>query len=141
MELVPSDLLKHSVELTLRKVFRIIRSVKSASIPELDVESPESCSKFFTDSFGTMADDLSDHAIMSKQELFYRVKLSRNQEVSSGLRSGGETQPRIEKTAAKPSVKFVEPKAEDKPAVVWSERPLDLDWDGKRGRCLRNRCA
>jgi hypothetical protein len=22
---------------------------------------------------------------------------------------------------------------------VWSERPLDLDWDGKSERCLRNR--
>jgi hypothetical protein len=51
MELVPSDLLKHSVELTLRKVFRIIRSVKSASLPGLDVDSPESCAIFFTESF------------------------------------------------------------------------------------------
>jgi hypothetical protein len=49
MELVPSDLLKHSVE--LRKVFRAIRSVKSASMPYLDLEGPGRCAKFFTDSF------------------------------------------------------------------------------------------
>ena len=50
MELVPSDLLKFTVELTLRKVFRIIRSVKSASIPDLDVQGPEQCARFFTES-------------------------------------------------------------------------------------------
>jgi hypothetical protein len=71
MELVPSDLLKHSVELTLRKVFRIIRSVKSVSLPGLDVESPESCARFFTSSFEKVSDDLSDHATMSKQNLFF----------------------------------------------------------------------
>jgi hypothetical protein len=111
MELVPSDLLKHSVELTSIKVFRIIRSGRSASLPGLDVESPESCSRFFTDNY-----DLSDHATMSKQNLFYRVKLSRNQETSSCLRAEVETQPRIEKTSVKPSVKFIEPRVEDKPA-------------------------
>jgi hypothetical protein len=116
MELLPSDLLKHSVELTLRKAFRIIRSVKSASLPGLDVESPESCSRFVTDSFGKTSDDLSDHATMSKQNLFYRVKLARNQETSSGLRAEAETQPKMEKMPAKLSVKFVEPKVEDKPA-------------------------
>jgi hypothetical protein len=83
MEVVPSELLKHSVELTLRKVFRIIRSVKSASLRL----SPESWSRFFTDYFGKTSDDLSDHATMSKQNLFYRVKLSRNQEIFSGLRA------------------------------------------------------
>jgi hypothetical protein len=43
MELVPSDLLKHSIELTLRKTFRIIRSVKSAAMPETNVEGPGNC--------------------------------------------------------------------------------------------------
>jgi hypothetical protein len=115
MELVPSDLLKHSVELTLRKVFRIIRSVKSASLPGLDVESPESCARFFTSSFEKVSDDLSDHATMSKQNLFYRVKLSRSQDVSIGSRAELEPQPKVERTIAKPTVKFVEPKVEDKP--------------------------
>jgi hypothetical protein len=115
MELVPSDLLKHSVELTLRKVFRIIRSVKSVSLPGLDVESPESCARFFTSSFEKISDDLSDHATMSKQNLFYRVKLSRSQDVSIGSRAESEPQPKVERIIAKPTVKFVEPKAEDKP--------------------------
>jgi hypothetical protein len=43
MELVPSDLLKHSIEMTLRKVFRVIRSVKSTALPDLNVQEPELC--------------------------------------------------------------------------------------------------
>jgi hypothetical protein len=70
MEMVPSDLLKHSVELTLRKVFSIIRSVKSVSIPDLDVQGPDKCAKFFTESSGMLADDLFDHAVMAKLDLY-----------------------------------------------------------------------
>jgi hypothetical protein len=71
MELAPSDLLKHSVELTLRKVFRIMRSVKSASLPGINLQSPGDCAKYFTDSFEKTSNDLSDHATMSQQNLFY----------------------------------------------------------------------
>ena len=121
MELVPSDLLKHSVELTLRKVFRIIRSVKSLSIPDLNVQGPDKCAKFFTESFDKLADDLSDHAVMAKLDLYYRVKVARNSETVTVHRSDPTT-PRgeasaaskTEKPAGKPTVKFVEPKTEDK---------------------------
>ena len=51
MELVPSDFLKYLVELTLRRIFRVIKSVKSSAIPELDVQGPEPCSKRFGQSF------------------------------------------------------------------------------------------
>ena len=112
LELVPSDLLKHSVELTLRKVFRIIRSVKSSSMPGLNVEGPECCAKFFTDSFKKMSDDLSDHATMAKQDLYYRVKLSRHTE--STTRPEVTAQQKAGKEALKPAVKFVEPKTEEK---------------------------
>jgi hypothetical protein len=115
MELVPSDLLKHSVELTLRKIFRIIRSVKSASMPELNVEGPENCARFIAESFEKVSDDLSDHATMAKQDLFYRVKMARQAEGTNATRIEAVVQPRVEKTPSKPSVKFVEPKVEDKP--------------------------
>jgi hypothetical protein len=90
MELVPSDLLKHSAELTLRKVFRVVRSVKSASMPLLDLEGPEKCAKtFFTDSFEKTSSDLSDHAVMAKQDLFYRVKTARQSETPAGAKIDG----------------------------------------------------
>jgi hypothetical protein len=111
MELVPSDLLKHSIELTLRKVFRIIRSVKSAAMPETNVEGPENCSRFITGAFEKTAGDLSDHAIMSKQDLFYRVKLSRHSEVSGVSRVEATTLQKDEKGVTRPSVKFAEQKA------------------------------
>jgi hypothetical protein len=115
MELVPSDLLKHSVDLTLRKLFRIIRSVKSASLQGLDVDSPESCAIFFTESFEKTSNDLSDHATMSQQDLFYRVMLSRSQEATSGARVEAETTPKGGKAPAKPAVIFVEPAVYEKP--------------------------
>jgi hypothetical protein len=114
MELVPSDFLKHSVELTLRKVFRIIRSVKSVSLPGLDIEGPERCSKFLTDSFGKLADDLSDHSTMAKQDLYYRVKVSRHAESASVSRAETPVLLKVEKPAAKSAVKPSEIKAEER---------------------------
>jgi hypothetical protein len=41
MELVAADLLKHTVELVLRRAFRIIRSVKCTSLSDFSVQTPE----------------------------------------------------------------------------------------------------
>ena len=112
MELVPSDFLKYSVELTLRRVFRVIRSVKSSAIPELDVQGPEPCSKFFGQSFDKLAEDLSDHAIMTKQEAYYRVKLSRQSGVTGSNKTEALT-PKLEKQ----TVKFAEPKVKSEEKV------------------------
>jgi hypothetical protein len=114
MELVPSDLLKHSVEQTLRKIFRVIRSVKSASMPDLDLEGPEKCAKFFTDSFAKTASDLSDHATMARQDLFFRVKLARQSESVGVVKAEAAAAPKLERTSTKPTVKFMEQKTESK---------------------------
>ena len=111
MELVPSDLLKHSVELTLRKVFRVIRSVKSSAIPDLDIQGPDLCSKFLKDSFQKLSEDLSDHGIMTKQNMYYRVMLTRGGENDSPKT---ETAAVPQKAAGKQTVKFAEPKLEPK---------------------------
>jgi hypothetical protein len=113
MELVPSDLLKHSVELTVRKVFRVVRSVKSASMPLLDLEGPEKCAKFFTDSFEKTSSDLSDHAVMAKQDLFYRVKTARQSETPVGAKIEAAVAPKTERSQGKPAVSFAEPKSGD----------------------------
>jgi hypothetical protein len=126
MELVPSDLLKHSVELTLRNVFRIIRSVKSATMPETNVEGPENCARFIMEAFKKTANDLSDHAIMSKQDLFYRVKLSRHTEGSGVSRAEATIPPKVEKGVAKPSVKYAEQKAEEKPVGATKRSVRDI---------------
>jgi hypothetical protein len=114
MELVPSDLLKHSVELTLRKVFRIIRSVKSTALPDLNIQGPELCSKFFTDAFAKLSDDLSDHGIMTRQNMYYRVMTARTNDHEVAHRAEAPAPPRTEKPTQKPTVKFVEPKSEEK---------------------------
>jgi hypothetical protein len=112
MELVPSGFLKYSVELTLRRVFRVIRSVKSSAIPELDVQGPEPCSKFYGQSFDKLAEDLSDHAIMTKQEAYYRVKLSRQSSVTGSNKTEAVT-PKLEKQ----TVKFAELKVKSEEKV------------------------
>ena len=112
MELVPSDLLKHSVELTLRKVFRVIRSVKSSAIPDLDIQGPDLCSKFLKDSFQKLSEDLSDHGIMTKQNMYYRVMLTRGGDNDGSPKT--ETASVPQKAAGKQTVKFAEPKLEPK---------------------------
>jgi hypothetical protein len=118
MELVPSDLLKHSVELTLRKVFRIIRSVKYETLLDLDVQGSELCAKMFTAAFAKLSHDLSDHWIMAKQNMYYRVMVARtsDHEVVHRSRSRHEAPalPRVAKTPPKPTVKVVEPKSEER---------------------------
>lgn len=77
MELVASDFLKCSVEITLRKVFRTIWSVKSISLPGSDFQGPGNCAIYITNSFAKLSDDLSDHQLTASLEAFYRLKISR----------------------------------------------------------------
>ena len=97
MELVASDFLKYSVELTLRKVFRVIRSVKSTALFGLDVQGPKSCARYFTDSFDKLADDLSDHQLMARMEAYFRLKMSRRCEGVVGVNRAEAPAPKQEK--------------------------------------------
>ena len=109
MELVASDFLKYSVELTLRKVFRTIRSVKSISLSGLDLQGPGNCALFISNSFAKLADDLSDHQLMSKLEAFYRLKLSRKNDGNHVVKAEAPA-PKLDRQ----TVKFAEVKSEDK---------------------------
>jgi hypothetical protein len=117
MELVPSDLLKHSVELTLRKVFRIIRSVKSTALPDLNVQGPENCAKFLVESFDKLAADLSDHGIMTKQNMYFRVMTARSGDHEPVSKVEVVAAPKVEKSSPKPAVRFTEQKSEEKIVV------------------------
>ena len=108
MELVASDFLKYSVELSLRKVFRVIRSVKSTALGDLDVQGPGNCAKFFTESFEKLAEDLADHQLMAKTEAYFRLKMSRRTEGNNVLNKAEAPAPKQEKAA----VKFLEAKIE-----------------------------
>jgi hypothetical protein len=107
-----SDLLKHSVEMTLRKVFKIIRSVKSTALPDQNVQGPEVCSKVFTDAFAKLSDDLSDHGITTRQNMYYRVMTAWTNDHEVVHRAEAPAPRRTEKPTPKPTVKFVEPKSE-----------------------------
>ena len=53
MELVPSDYLRYSVEESLKKFFRVVRSEKKGTTPDSDfVRSPEECSFFLKGQIG-----------------------------------------------------------------------------------------
>ena len=105
MEVVPADFLRHSVELVLRKFFRVVRSVKASAIVEMRVANPEKCSTYLTWLFDRLAEDLSNHPSMVKQEAYYRCRLARSP-VTTGNANG-----KMEKPTVKFAEKTPEPKA------------------------------
>ena len=78
MEVVPADFLRHSVELALRKFFRVVRSVKATALVEMKVGDPEQCATYLTWLFDRLAEDLSQHPLMVRQEAYYRCRLARS---------------------------------------------------------------
>lgn len=103
LELVAADFLRHSVELTLRRAFRIIRSVKSSSLVDFSVDTPELCAALFTRDFDKLSEDLSDHQSMARQDAFYRVQMSRKMELQQKTPS---VTPSKVAAAIQPSVRF-----------------------------------
>ena len=140
LELVPADFLRHSVELALRKFFRVVRSVKATAIVEMKFAKPEQCAAYLTWLFDRLADDLSHHPLMVKQEAYYRCRLAR-----SLAAQRHPTQPGREE---KPTVKFAdkpkEPKAPpSKPCAGHLGSQLGaVNKDGRLYACIRgNSCT
>lgn len=69
---------------------------------------------FLIDSFRKLAEDLSDHTIMTRQEAYYRVKLSRMTGTGVVVAKTEAPAPKSEKQ----TVKFAEVKAEAKTATA-----------------------
>lgn len=138
MEVVPADFLKHSVELGLKKFFRVVRSVRSIAIKEMAVPNPERCAAYLTWIFERLAEDLSNHPKMVKQEAYYRCHTSRNKVWNGVVKNGS----RIGK-AEKPSVKFTEKATEDKgapskPCAGYMGSQLGaVRHDGRPYQCIR----
>ena len=93
MELVAADFLRYSAEMTLRRFFRIVRSVRtSAAQPSL--ATPQKCASFLTAAFDRLTETLSDHPLMVRQEAHYRLKVARRSEVYGGERpENGKKEP------------------------------------------------
>ena len=83
MEVVAADFLRYSVELTLRKFFRVVRSVKSTALPDYSLQNPVQCATFLTVLFGKLLVDLSDPSTMMRQEAYYRFRLARRSEIAA----------------------------------------------------------
>lgn len=120
LELVAADFLKHSVELVLRRCFRIIRSVKSASILDFSVDTPELCAALFTSSFDKLSDDLSEHHSMARQDAHYRVQLARKNEYSVKARPEAAVSIKPDKQSVKFAGEIKEEKGAPSPSKICS---------------------
>lgn len=86
MELVAADFLRYSIESTLRRFFRVVRSVKTSDSQE-SLGSPEKCATFLTVSFDKLSSDLSNHQSMARQEASFRLKVARRNDIASAKKS------------------------------------------------------
>jgi hypothetical protein len=100
MEVVSADFLKYSVELTLRKFFRVVKSVKNTALTEQSLDNPQKCAIFITDLFDKLADNLSDHPSMAKKEAYFRFQISRRSELALPTKPNTPT-PKAEKAAVR----------------------------------------
>lgn len=119
MEVAAADFLKHSVELNLRKIFRIIRSVKGSSLGDIHVQTPEQCAALIISSFDKLAEDLSDHNTRSRQDAYFRVKMARKAAASSLGRSG-LTNPKVDKAIIRFADNIKEEKGAPGPSKICS---------------------
>lgn len=102
MFLVPADLLRYSVEMALRKFFRMVRSVKGPSLPDqLSLRTPGLCVAHLKSLFGKIADNLSHFPTMQQHDSYFRFRRERRNEMDTPSRAG-------EKAAkvVTPTVKF-----------------------------------
>jgi hypothetical protein len=83
MDVVAAEFLRYSVELSLRKFFRIVRSVRVAALTEYSVKSPELCAILLTSLFKKLATDLTDPATLLGLETYFRVRTARKLETEA----------------------------------------------------------
>jgi hypothetical protein len=110
MEVVPADFLKYSIELALRKFFRVVRSVKTSALVDMNVSNPEECATYLAWIFNRLAEDLAYHPKMVKMEAYYRCQLSR----SRALMQTQKPKDTVAKTAPEKTVKFSDKIPDDK---------------------------
>jgi hypothetical protein len=84
MFLVPADLLRHSVEMALRKFFRMVRSVKGSSLPDpLSLKTPVLCTDYLKTLFARIALSLSHFPTMQQHDSYFRFHRDRRKEIKA----------------------------------------------------------
>ena len=135
MYLVPADLLRYSVEMTLKKFFRMVRSVKGSSLPDqLSLKNPALCAEYLMALFAKLAVSLSDFSTMQQHDSYFRFRLARRSEM--------EMQSKPVERAAKavtPTVKFeVAEKSQSPSAPPPSNKPCAGYMGGLLGAVNKN---
>ena len=82
MEVAATDFLRYSIELILRKFFKVVRSVKSTAFPYYPLQTLELCATFLTVLFRKLVVDLLDLLTMMRQEAYYRFQMARSSELA-----------------------------------------------------------
>jgi hypothetical protein len=81
MELVAADFLKYSVEETLRKFFRVIRSERRGpDSTEMPISNPEQCAAYLRSLFHQLSKDMKDDQTRWVEEDYYRMRVAREAE-------------------------------------------------------------
>jgi hypothetical protein len=102
MFLVPADLLRYSIEMALRKFFRMVRSVKGSSLPDqLSLKTLGLCVAHLKSLFEKITDSLSHFPTMQQHDSYFRFRRDRRNEIEAPSKS-------VEKAAraVTPTVKF-----------------------------------
>lgn len=109
MELVAADFLRHMTEVTVRRFFRVVRSVKTSATQE-SLATPEKCAAFLTTGFDKLTDVLSDHQSMVRHEALYRLRVARRSEatVADRVEVAKSEVAKSDKSGLKQTVKWAE---------------------------------
>ena len=84
LQVVAADLLRFSVETTLRKFFRMVRSVRGSSLPDqLSLKTPKLCVDYLKSLFAKMSVSLSHFPTMQQHEAYFRFRLARRNEMEA----------------------------------------------------------
>ena len=119
MELVPSDFLKYSIQLSLKRFFREVSTVRGSVLQAgLSLKTPVLAALHLTALFDKLAADLSNHPLMVMRDAYFRLRIR-----PSSLFTPERTASKREVTAAraeKPALSTVTPSDSKKEA---SSRP------------------
>ena len=84
MQVVAADLLRFSVETTLRKFFRMVRSVRGSSLPDqVSLKTPKLCFDYLKSLFAKLSVSLSHFPTMQQHEAYFRFRLARRNEMEA----------------------------------------------------------
>jgi hypothetical protein len=148
MYLVPADLLRYSVEMALRKFFRIVRSVKGSSLQVgLSLKNPTLCADHLKTLFANVSASLSDFPTMQRHDSYYRFRSAKRGELEAPSKP---TEKAIR--AVTPTVKFdVDDKGRSPNAPPPSTKPCSghmggllkaVKKDGRQYKCdFGSRCS